>query len=303
MSRRVAQRGALRRAVDVALLRAFYWLCRRLPVDLASAMGGRLGRLLPLFLRRKGRLVRSNLALAFPDLDEPARRRLARGFWDNFGRTLAEYPHLHRLVPEGRVAFAGLEHLTQVVRQGGPFILLSAHLANWELGLLPVAQHGLKVGTVYRTPSNPLADRLLREIRDPLGAISLPKGPKASRGVLRMLGAGQGVAMLMDQRLSGGAMVPFFGRPAATSTALARFALRFRCPVVPIHVERLGGARFRVVVEPPIRAAADADPAAETVAFTARATALIEGWVRARPEQWLWNHRRWPDRPARQVAG
>ncbi|HET7594718.1 MAG TPA: lauroyl acyltransferase, partial [Stellaceae bacterium] len=62
-----------------------------------------------------------------------------------------------------------------------------------------------------------------------------------------------------------------------------------------VRVERLAGARFRFTVEPPLAVIDTGDTAADVQAAMTRVNAVIEGWVRARPEQWLWLHRRWPD--------
>ncbi len=101
--------------------------------------------------------------------------------------------------------------------------------------------------------------------------------------------------MLVDQKQNDGIPVPFFGRDAMTAPAIGRLALRFNCPVVPIRTERLDGARFRFTVLPPIELAPTGDGAFDVAAAMARINALIEEWVRARPGQWLWLHRRWPD--------
>jgi KDO2-lipid IV(A) lauroyltransferase len=95
--------------------------------------------------------------------------------------------------------------------------------------------------------------------------------------------------------MNDGIAVPFFGRDAMTAPALARLALRFRCPTVPVRLERLGGARFRLTFYTPLAIAPSGDRDADTTALTARATRIIEDWIRERPEQWLWLHRRWPD--------
>ena len=100
--------------------------------------------------------------------------------------------------------------------------------------------------------------------------------------------------MLMDQKMNDGIEARFFGRPAMTAPALAALALRLRCPVVPAHVERLGPARFRLVCDPPLPLPGTGNRAADVLVLTQMVNDRLEQWIRARPGEWLWLHRRWP---------
>jgi Kdo2-lipid IVA lauroyltransferase/acyltransferase len=95
--------------------------------------------------------------------------------------------------------------------------------------------------------------------------------------------------------MNDGIPVPFFGRPAMTTSALGFLALRFDCDVIPLRVERLAGARFRVTVFPPIALAHSGERHADAAALMGQVNAILETWIRDRPEQWLWVHRRWSD--------
>jgi Kdo2-lipid IVA lauroyltransferase/acyltransferase len=95
--------------------------------------------------------------------------------------------------------------------------------------------------------------------------------------------------------MNDGIPVPFFGRPAMTAPALAVLALRFDCDVLPARVERLDGARFRLTVFPPLPLPRSGEPHADAAALMYLVNVTLEAWVRDRPEQWLWVHRRWPD--------
>jgi len=44
-----------------------------------------------------------------------------------------------------------------------------------------------------------------------------------------------------------------------------------------------------------LRARRSVDFHADAAALMTRVNATLEEWIRDRPEQWLWVHRRWPD--------
>jgi KDO2-lipid IV(A) lauroyltransferase len=64
--------------------------------------------------------------------------------------------------------------------------------------------------------------------------------------------------------------------------------------VVPGYIQRLGPARLRLIVEPPMTLPDSGDRAADILALTRAVNLTLERWVRQRPESWLWLHRRWP---------
>src|SRR6185437_12707464 len=123
----------------------------------------------------------------------------------------------------------------------------------------------------------------------------IPKGALGSRRAVAALRRGGHLSMLADQKLNDGIAVPFFGRPAMTAPALASLALHYDCAVLPARVERLGGARFRLTIHPPLQMPRSGDRAADAAALMAAVNATLESWIRERPEQWFWLHRRWPD--------
>jgi KDO2-lipid IV(A) lauroyltransferase len=219
------------------------------------------------------------------------------GMWDNLGRVAAEYPHLRRIgvfEPGGFVETHGFEHMDRAVASGRRMIIFSGHIANWEIGMLAAVQYGITVAQIYRAANNPLVDRMITRFRGEAGEL-IPKGTVAARRAIAVLRRGAHLTMLADQKMNDGIPVPFFGRPAMTSSALAALALRFDCDVLPARVERLGGARFRLTVFPPLPLPRGGDHHADVAALMAQVNQILEGWIRDRPEQWFWLHRRWPD--------
>ncbi len=87
----------------------------------------------------------------------------------------------------------------------------------------------------------------------------------------------------------------FFGHDAKTETAPAKLALRYGLPIVPIRVQRLEGIRFKITAYPPIDTTGIENGAAGVAKITATINKLLEGWIRERPADWHWLHRRWPD--------
>ena len=301
MVNRIRPSAALRRIVlhplEAAAAATAYTVFAVLPLDAASALGGWLARVIGPHLGLSRRAV-ANLVRAFPEKSPGEIKAIVRGMWENLGRVAAEYPHLDEIDvygDDGRVVVLGVENVDRLRDDGRPGIFFSAHLGNWEILALGATQRGVPLDRVYRAANNRLVEWLYRRGRAVVEGALIPKGPAGARLLLRSLKDGKHLAMLVDQKMNDGIAAPFFGRDAMTAPALAELALRFDCPVVPARVERLEGAHFRFTAYPPMDLGGGGERHADVAAATAKVNALIEGWVRERPEQWLWLHNRWPD--------
>jgi KDO2-lipid IV(A) lauroyltransferase len=266
-----------------------------LPLDCASALGGALARGIGPFLS-VSKHARRNISRALPGLSETQIAGIVSRMWDNLGRLAAEYPHLRKIrvfEAGGRVETHGFEHVDRAVAAGRPMIFFSGHIANWEIAMLAGIQYGIPVAQIYRAGNNPLLDRMIARFRGDRAEL-IPKGAVAARRAIAALRSGTHLTLLADQKMNDGIPVPFFGRLAMTAPALAVLALRFDCDVLPARVERLDGARFRLTVFPPLPLPQSGEPHADAAALMARVNATLEEWIRDRPGQWLWLHRRWP---------
>jgi KDO2-lipid IV(A) lauroyltransferase len=278
---------------------------RLLSPETASNLGGALGRT---FGPRLGisRRARQNIRLALPEKSAAEVEEIVRGMWDNLGRVAAEYPHLDRItaVESGRIELADVSALRDLRDGHRAGITVSAHLGNWEV--LPTAgvRNGLDLLAVIREPNNPYVRPLLHRLRGAAGGTWAGKGAGGARQIVAALRAGRVVAMLIDQKLNTGIPLPFFGVEAMTVAAPAQLALRFGCPLVPVRVERTGPARFRISAPAavPLSSLEAGDRHAAVSRIMGDLNRILEDWIRARPEQWLWLHRRWPD-AARRSSG
>jgi KDO2-lipid IV(A) lauroyltransferase len=265
-----------------------------LPLDIASGLGGGIARLLGPHLGITN-VARENLRQAFADLPEEEISQIVKAMWDNLGRVAGEYPHLKKIrvfATGGRVETHGFEHVDRAVAAGRRMIIFSGHLANWEIGALAALQYGISVVQIYRAANNPLVDRMVLEFRGKPDGFAA-KGSAGARRALIALRQGVHLSLLADQKMNDGIAVPFFGRKAMTAPALAALALRFDCDVLPARVERLSGARFRLTVHPPLPHPRNGSREADIAQLMAAVNAKLEEWIRERPAEWLWLHRRW----------
>jgi KDO2-lipid IV(A) lauroyltransferase len=265
----------------------------------ASGLGGAVARAIGPWLP-VSRVADNNLRLALPELDATARKRVIRGVWDNLGRTIGEMPHvaaLQRTADGPGWELAGEAVALRMVAHRGPIIMISAHIGNWEILPAIAAALGLRMALFYRAAANKRVDEIIVKLRNRIARGAMPqfaKGAAGARAAFGFLREGGMLGLLVDQKMNDGIAVPFFDRLAMTASAAASYALRFDCPVVPVHVERLGPARLRIICDEPITPHHTGDRHADITALTGQMNACVERWVRAHPEQWLWLHRRWP---------
>ena len=284
----------LRYGLEAALFLAFMGFFRVLGVDAASAVGGFIGR--NVFARtRVTARARENLTRAFPEKSKAEIDAILCGMWDNLGRTVAEYAHLDKFDLYGadpRIVTENVD-VAEAIR-GKAVLMLSGHFANWEIMGIAASRFGLDGAIVYRPPNNPYVDRFIARARAQKGYAEQISKHHGAKRIFSLLRTGRAILLLADQKTNEGMAAPFFGRDAMTTPVPALLALKLGIPVVFASNKRLGGARFRVTMHPPLEFMPSGDSRADIKAMTAAINQRLEEMVRADPSQWLWIHRRWP---------
>tara|TARA_A100001037_G_C15116639_1_gene621726 strand:+ start:618 stop:1511 length:894 start_codon:yes stop_codon:yes gene_type:complete len=274
-------------AVGAALL---YGLFALLPIDAASRLGGWIGRFVGPRLSYHKRAIKS-LKYAFPEYTHNEILKITMDMWDNFGRVLAELPHLETII-NNRLEILNEEHIISVKPEGNPCIFLSGHFANWEI-LPPAAQKaGVASAQVYRAANNHFVDSMLRKIRKLKDIDSIPKGSQGAREIIATLKSGRRLGMLVDQKMNDGIPIKLFGRIAMTAPAVAQLSIKYACPAIPLRIIRTDGCHFQMQ----FYAAMDKPIDGDVTKMMREINMLFEEWATEYPAQWLgWLHRRWPE--------
>ncbi len=274
----------------LALIRFLSWLPLPLLYRLAVVPAAVLYRL----PWRKHRVIETNLAIAFPDLQAAERAHLHRQHLIETVRLALESgavwywsaPRLDNHIREVH----GWEHVHNAGKAGHGVLLIGAHFGNWELSALMVSRR-VPFSGLYKAPRDARVDRAVTRSRERLGARLIPAGSAAMRGLLRELKAGGTVGLLMDQlpRLGDGVYAPFFGRPTLTMNLVHRLAQRTGCSVIFASTERLAGGRgWRMSFEPLDSTALTQDP----IAAATQMNQQLEQLIRRQPAQYLWLYKR-----------
>ena len=284
--------------LGLGLLRALSLL----PLPLLWLLGWPLGWVMSRLPGRAQRIVRTNLALCFPELDEQARDRLCRKHFCALMQVVlsqgiplwASKRRLGRLI-----RFRQREHYDAAIAAGRRVILLAPHFLVLEIAGMYLS-HERPMVSMYKSPKNALLDRVLRHSRSRFGGVMIERSAEL-RPLIRMLRAGRPFYYLPDQEPGGAEYVfaPFFGIQAATITAPSRMARLADAVVIPCFTRLLPyGTGYEVSFAP----ALEHYPSGDNVVDAAQMNRAIEAGVRRMPEQYMWTYKRFKTRPDNQPS-
>ncbi len=281
--------------LDFVLVWVLLTVYKLLPVDAASRMGERVGAWIGPRLKRKSLIVRANVKTAWPALDEEQADKLVRQIWGRAGRVLAEYPHLHSIISDPhRLEIDIREAIETYQNPARPCVIVTAHISNWEIAGAAMARLNIPNATLYSPPANPRLNRMLLDSRAALNCQLLPRDNSA-RLLMRALMGGRSAAMVMDRRIDGGQPIDFFGHSKPSTLLPAKLALKFNCDMVPVQVQRLRDARYRVIFHPPVRPTNTADNEnAQAANMIQQVHKQFEDWINQQPQDWFCSKRLWP---------
>lgn len=283
-----------------SLLHALFRYFGRASVASRQRWGNMLGWLAARILRPRVHVVRTNLALAFPDLSAPEREALLRRHFRLLARSVVDRGLLW-FGPASTIINAtpirGLEHIDALLAKQRRIILLAPHFIGLDAAATRLTLFLRESATMYTPQSDASVDAIVRTGRARFNTVHLVSRKDGIRGLLRFLRRGVPVYYLpdMDFGRSGATFAPFFGVPAATLLATAQIARTWDAAVVPI-VSRLNEETGQYHIE--VLAPLDGFPGEQSNEdATARLNQLIEQWVRTDPAQYYWVHRRFKTRP------
>ncbi|MDE3168587.1 MAG: lysophospholipid acyltransferase family protein [Acidobacteriota bacterium] len=248
------------------------------------------------------RAAEFNLRVAFPDWTDAQRRKAIRGMIRQVGWMAGEFsqfPKYTRKNIPGIVTIEGAEHFDCARAKGKGVLFLTGHMSAWELAPFAHALYGYPLDFLVRPVASRRVDALVNAYRCLSGNAPIEKN-RAARAMLKILAQGGTVGILADHNttLEEGVFVDFFGLPACTTSGLARIALRTGAAVVPGFLRWDDPSRKYILgFASALDLLSSGDEDRDVRENTARFTKIIEDFVRAHPDQWLWVHKRWKTRP------
>ncbi|MBP8130087.1 MAG: lysophospholipid acyltransferase family protein [Candidatus Hydrogenedentes bacterium] len=275
----------------------FGYFTRLLPLPAARALSAALAEVAFRLVPRMRRAGLANLDLAYGDtLNRSEKLRILRGAVHNALRVAVELSRLPTLRGDGwrrYIDVAGIEHIDP--NRGA--LLVGGHLGNWEWIPGILTAHGFRLMVVVRSFDAPELDRYVDALRCSVGIRTIPKN-HAARHIETLLAQNWLIGMLIDQSPRESALpVTFFGQPCWATIGPAIVALRTRAPIHPAGMWRKPDGRYHVQFYPSIPYEVTGNAQQDLLAVTQRCQDAVERMVRDHPEQWLWLHRRWKQRP------
>ena len=263
----------------------------------ASNLGGVLGRFIGPFFRSKN-ITKQNIKIGLGNLDEKRETEIINAMWSNIGRTFAEYAFLKNFKFDktnfSHIKINGTNYLEQIKKNNEPVIFYSGHFANFELMAMELDKFGIKAAAIYRPLNNFLLNPIMEYLRMKyICPNQIPKGRMGMREIISRVKDGYSIALMVDQRVGEGLRIPFFNKPAHTTTVPAQLALKYNCRLVPIFLERKEGINFEMTVHEPYEIQKTGDTDQDTKSITLKINQLIEKMIIKNPTQWLWSHNRW----------
>jgi KDO2-lipid IV(A) lauroyltransferase len=283
----------LRHDIEYAAVRGALFVAASFPLGLGRALGASAGSLAYLLGIRKDVSVDNiQKALGVP-AGEAA--RIARRSYQNLGRGMIDFAAFRKWSRQellAQVNVDGVEHLEAARAAGRGAVIVAGHFGSWEFGGVIIPALGFPTSVIVGEQTNSRVDDVMNDLRSRhnLGLITKASALKKALTTLRN---NEFVALLADQDArKGGVIVDFLGRPASTVRGPALFAIRARCPVIPLTVHR-EGKLHRAVFEAPLWPDPALDEEANVLLLTRYYVDALSQQIRAHPDEYFWPHRRW----------
>ena len=282
---------------EFVIIISLFLIFKIIGLKYASQLGSIIGKFFGPIFRSKD-IIKKNIKTGLGEIEKNKESEIINGKWSNIGMTFSEYMFLkdfkYNKTGFNHMTIKGIDYLNEIKKNNTPVVFYSAHFANFELMAMELDKLGIKCAAIYRPLNNIFLNPLMEYLRMKyICPTQIPKGRMGMREIIKKIKDGYSIALMMDQRVTEGKKVAFFGKPAFTSTIPAQLALKYNCKLVPIYFERKNGINFEMIIHEPYSIEKTGDNESDTIKITLKINKLIEKMIIKNPKQWIWMHNRW----------
>ena len=277
--------------IEFLLVKLLFIICKIIGYKLASNFGFFIGKNFGNFFRKKKSII-DNLYKS-KIIIKISNNQFANNVLGNYGRILAEYPFLkdfRKNKLEQFIQIDGIENLNKIKNNNKPVVFISGHFNNFELMAMQIEKNGINLAAIYRPLNNVFLNKTMEQIRTKyICKNQIRKGRSGTRQILENLRKGNSIALMIDQRVTEGIKIDFFGNLASTTTIPAQIIKKYECDLVPIYIERLQKHNFKMYVSQPIAIYSEKSQKE----ISEHLNTILEKMILKNPDQWIWTHNRW----------
>ena len=276
------------------IIMLLFFLFKILGYKNASNFGSFIGKLFGRLIR-SDKIIKKNLNILneYSNFNIGNENKVVKDVFANYGRILSDYVYLEKFKNgylNNYVSISGENYLQEIKSGNKKVVFISGHFNNFELMAMFIDAAGINLAAVYRPLNNNFLNKIMERIRSKyICKNQIKKGLAGTREILSFLKKNFSVALMIDQRVSEGKKLDFFGKPAFTTTIPAQIVKKFNCEVVPVHIERYEKIKFNLQIDKPIKF--DENLSIEEI--TLNLNKILETMVLKNPSQWILTHNRW----------
>ena len=240
---------------------------------------------------RSKKIIEKNLEIFSKNLTLEKKNEIISNMWKNYGNTFIEYIFLNHFKKDIiNIEIDGENNLKNIIENKKPVIFISGHFANYELMSMEIVKKKIKLATIYRPLNNYFLNPMMEYLRRKYVCKNqIKKGVSGVREAIDYIKNDYSIALMIDQRVSEGEKINFFGKPALTTTLPAQLALKFNLSIIPVFIERKKHDEFKIKFYNEIEASNFKDK----LELTEKLNKILEKMIIYKPDQWIWSHNRW----------
>ncbi len=284
------------------MIKLFYYFLQSVLIYFFFALGRIMGIKLSrkifsfLFLKigpifRSKEIINRNLLIFKKDISNDEVNKITSSMWKNYGMTFIEYIFLKYFKKNSdHISISGEKNIERIFKNGKPVIFVSGHFANFELMSMEITKKNIKLATIYRPLNNYFLNPLMEFLRKKyVCKDQIKKGIHGVRDAIEYIKKDYSIALMIDQRVSEGEKINFFGEPALTTTLPAQLSLKYNLDIIPVFIERKNNKNFNLKFFDRV----SPDNFKNKIDLTEKLNDILEKMIRNQPNQWIWSHNRW----------